>query len=95
MNYENVRNIPIKLFDGTFVEKKRVEVETKSFQSTIKKEKREIIDDVNNNSDKIPVEKNDQKDKASPKNIPIKVNFIKTGETSAHIKSHQISIKRC
>ena len=39
VNYENVRNIPIKLFDGTLLERKRVEVERKIFQSTIKKEK--------------------------------------------------------
>ena len=41
VNYENVRNIPIKLFDGTLVEKKMNEVETKHFHvTTIKKEKR-------------------------------------------------------
>ena len=93
VNYENVRNIPIKLFDGTLVEKKRVEVETKSFQSTIKKEKKEIIDDVNNNSDEKERAKTDEKDKTSLQNIPIKINFINSNRTRPGIKSDQVPVQ--
>ena len=75
VNYENVRNIPIKLFDGTIVEKKRTEVETKYvYSTTIRKEKKEICDD------KIPNEgKNEE---SSDQMIPIKINFINKRSSS-------------
>ena len=74
VNYENVRNIPIKLFDGTIVEKKRTEVEVKHvYSTTIRKEKKEICDD------KIPNEgKNEE---SLDQMIPIKINFINSGSS--------------
>ena len=75
VNYENVRNIPIKLFDGTIVEKKRTEVEAKHvYSTTIRKEKKEICDD------KIPNEgKNEE---SLDQMIPIKINFINKRSSS-------------
>jgi len=93
VNYENVRNIPIKLFDGTIVEKKRVEIETKHvFSTTIRKEKKQIDDEkTTDQKENEEANTNETKD-SSCQNIPIKINFIGgTSNTSPRFRSTKTS----
>ena len=77
VNYENVRNIPIQLFDGRIVKSKKVEIETKHvFSTTVRKEKKEILNEETKDEVKpIPTKSKDIKE-SERKKIPIKINIV-------------------
>merc|ERR1712198_466454 len=67
VNYENVRNIPIHLFDGSVVEKKKVETKH-VYKQVINKERKELIEEDDTTKSHIST--------LDKKRIPIKINLI-------------------
>jgi len=67
VNYENVRNIPIHLFDGSVVEKKKVETKH-VYKQVINKERKELIEENDTKQSHIST--------LEKKRIPIKINLI-------------------
>eukprot|EP00092_Neocalanus_flemingeri_P013054 GFUD01014068.1.p1 GENE.GFUD01014068.1~~GFUD01014068.1.p1 ORF type:complete len:358 (+),score=122.47 GFUD01014068.1:88-1161(+) len=77
VNYENVRSIPIHLFDGSIVEKKKIEIETKHLYSTIiKKEKKEISREMVDDVDETVIAKTKNNKESGIKKIPVKINIV-------------------
>ena len=92
VNYENVRNIPIQLFDGRIVEKKKIEVETKHVYSTIiRKEKKELLDEEHNDVGESEDAKANEDQDSECKKIPIKINYFDSISTSPRIRRTQTS----
>jgi len=92
VNYENVRNIPIQLFDGRIVEKKKIEIETKLVHSTIiRKEKKELLDEDNNDfGESVDTSENETKE-SERQYTPIKINYVDSISTSPRFRRTQTS----
>ena len=92
VNYENVRNIPIQLFDGRIVEKKKIEIETKLVHSTIiRKEKKELLDEDNNDfGESVDTSENETKE-SERQYTPMKINYVDSISTSPRFRRIQTS----